>query len=122
MKHVDPYSSAQRSSDCGYSGPEMECIGGLLASPVDILDHSRVPRNERIHAAQKPLDLLRRLIECSTLPGDFVLDPCCGSGSTLAAAKELSRTGLGIESDETFYNTAMSNVFTEKPSPIAELA
>jgi site-specific DNA-methyltransferase (adenine-specific) len=83
---------------------------GLLTAPVDILDFSRVPKGERIHAAQKPVDLLRLLIESSTLPSDFVLDPCCGSGSTLVAARELKRTGLGIEFDPTFYNTAMSNV------------
>jgi site-specific DNA-methyltransferase (adenine-specific) len=47
------------------------------------------------------------------LPGDFVLDPCCGSGSTLVAARIAKRTGLGIEMDSTFYTTAMSNVYAE---------
>lgn len=83
---------------------------GLISSPVDIQTVPRVPKGERVHAAQKPVDLLKRLIECSTLPGDFVLDPCCGSGSTLVAAKQLGRIGLGIEFDETFFNTAMANV------------
>lgn len=90
---------------------------GLLASPVDILTYNRVPDNLRTHAAEKPVDLLKRLIECSTLPGDFVLDPCCGSGSTLVAARHTKRTGLGIELDDTFYNTAMSRVYApEEPS------
>lgn len=87
---------------------------GLLSSPVDILEFSRVSRSERTFGAEKPVDLLELLISCSTLPGDFVLDPCCGSGSTLVAAKNLSRTGLGIEISESVYNTAMSNVFTPK--------
>lgn len=86
---------------------------GLISSPVDVLDENRVSRSERTHAAQKPIDLLKQLIECSTLPSDFVLDPCCGSGSTLVAARDTKRTGLGIELDETFYNTAMSNVHKE---------
>jgi len=86
---------------------------GLISSPVDVLDESRVSRAERTHAAEKPVELLRSLIECSTLPGDFVLDPCCGSGSTLVAARNAKRTGLGIELDETFYNTAMSNLHKE---------
>lgn len=90
---------------------------GLITSPVDVLDESRVSRKERIHAAQKPTELLEQIIECSTLPGDFVLDPCCGSGSTIVAAKNLKRRGLGIEVDETFYNTAMSNVFMSQPEP-----
>lgn len=86
---------------------------GLLAAPVDILTHNRVPDNLRVHAAEKPVDLLGRLIEASTLPGDFVCDPCCGSGSTLVAARDLKRTGLGIEMDETFYNTALAKVYGE---------
>lgn len=86
---------------------------GLISSPVDVLDEARVSRSERTHAAEKPVDLLKLLIECSTLPGDFVLDPCCGSGSTLVAARDSKRTGLGIELDETFYNTAMSNLHKE---------
>jgi DNA modification methylase/ParB-like chromosome segregation protein Spo0J len=85
---------------------------GLLASPIDYLRVNRVPRRERIHAAEKPVELLRRLIECSTLPGDRLLDPCCGSGSSLVAAKESGRIGLGIERDDTYFNTAMSNVYS----------
>jgi site-specific DNA-methyltransferase (adenine-specific) len=97
---------------------------GLISSPVDILTVPRVLKGERVHAAQKPVDLLKRLIECSTLPGDFVLDPCCGSGSTLVAARDLKRTGLGIELDDTFYNTAMANVHKqeEKPDVVEDLA
>ena len=86
---------------------------GLISSPVDVLDESRVSRSERTHAAEKPVGLLQTLIECSTLPGDFVLDPCCGSGSTLVAARNTKRTGMGLEIDPTFYNTAMSNVYKE---------
>lgn len=84
---------------------------GMLSSPTDIWTVKRVPRKERIHAAEKPVELLRRAIECTTLAGDFILDPCCGSGSSLVAAREANRFGLGIEKDETFYNTAMANVF-----------
>jgi|SRR5215471_7826469 len=83
---------------------------GLNASPIDVFRVNRVPRTERLHAAEKPVELLQRLIECSTLPGDMVLDPCCGSGSTLVACRESKRAGIGIELDPTFYNTAMTNV------------
>lgn len=96
---------------------------GLVASPTDYLRFNRVARDERSFAAEKPIDLLRKLIECSTLPGDYVLDPCCGSGTALLAAKQLRRRALGIEKDETTYNTAISRVYggddvdgrTEKP-------
>lgn len=84
---------------------------GLNASPTDVFNIKRVSRSERIHAAEKPVELLKTLIQCSTLPNDMILDPCCGSGSTLVAAKELKRQALGIELDMDYYNTAMANVF-----------
>lgn len=87
---------------------------GLLASPIDYIRVNRVSRSERIHAAEKPVELICRLLECSTMPGDTVLDPCCGSGSTLVACKEMQRKAVGIEKDETYYNTAMSNVYMGK--------
>lgn len=82
---------------------------GLLASPTDYLRFDRVADKE--HAAEKPSSLLRKLIECSTLPGDFVLDPCCGSGSTLIAARDLRRMGMGIEKDKDYYDLAMSRLY-----------
>jgi site-specific DNA-methyltransferase (adenine-specific) len=83
---------------------------GLNASPIDVFTVRRVGRTDRTHAAEKPVELMAKLIECATLPGDSILDPCCGSGSALVAAKALKRTGLGIEIDNDFYNTATSNV------------
>ena len=83
---------------------------GLNASPTDVFNVRRVLRSERIHAAEKPVELLQRLIECATLPGDSVLDPCCGSGSTLVACRESKRIGLGIEKDLGYFNTALANV------------
>jgi site-specific DNA-methyltransferase (adenine-specific) len=60
----------------------------------------------KIHPAQKPVALLKRLIEIFTDPGDVVIDPCCGSGSTLRAAAELGRNAYGFEIDRTFYDRA----------------
>lgn len=81
---------------------------GLINSPVDILRHNRVSRSDRDYGPEKPVSLLRELIEASTLPNDYVLDPCCGSGSTLDAARECRRRALGIELDESAFNLALS--------------
>lgn len=53
---------------------------------------------ERVgYPTQKPVLLLQRIIELASDPGDLVLDPCCGSGTTLVAAALLGRSALGID-------------------------
>lgn len=64
----------------------------------------------KIHPAQKPVAVLKRLIEIFTDPGDVVIDPCCGSGSTLRAAAELGRNAYGFEIDRTFYERAKNEM------------
>lgn len=60
----------------------------------------------KIHPTQKPISVLKRLIEIFTDPGDVVIDPCAGSGSTLRAAYELGRNSYGFEVDKAFYTAA----------------
>lgn len=60
----------------------------------------------KIHPTQKPVPVLKRLIEVFTDPGDVVIDPVAGSGSTLRAAYELGRNSYGFEVDRIFYNKA----------------
>ena len=51
----------------------------------------------KIHPTQKPVSVLKRLIEIFTDPGEVVIDPVAGSGSTLRAAYELARNSYGFE-------------------------
>ena len=60
----------------------------------------------KIHPAQKPVAVLKKLIEIFTDPGDVVIDPCAGSGTTLRAALELKRSAYGFEIDRTFFERA----------------
>lgn len=60
----------------------------------------------RIHPTQKPVNVLKTLIEIFTDPGDVVIDPCAGSGSTLRAAYELGRNSYGFEIDRNFCRRA----------------
>lgn len=62
-------------------------------------DGKEVPK---IHPAQKPVKVIKKLIEIFTDEGDVVIDPCCGSGSTLRAAAELGRSAFGFEIDRIF--------------------
>lgn len=60
----------------------------------------------KIHPAQKPVNLLKRLIEIYTDPGDVVIDPVAGSGATLRACMETGRTGYGFEISRDFCKRA----------------
>lgn len=60
----------------------------------------------KVHPTQKPVNVLKRLIEIFTDEGDVVIDPCAGSGTTLQAAYELGRNSYGFEINTKFYNEA----------------
>ena len=64
----------------------------------------------KIHPAQKPVAVIKKLIEIFTDEGDVVIDPCYGSGSTLRAAAELGRSAFGFEIDRTFYTRAKNEM------------
>lgn len=61
---------------------------------------------EKLHPNQKPIKLLKKLIEIFTDEGDIVIDPTAGSGSTLIAALELNRKAYGFEIDRKFFKDA----------------
>lgn len=66
-------------------------------------DGKEIPK---IHPAQKPVAVIKKLIDIFTDEGDVVIDPCCGSGSTLRAAVEMKRNAFGFEIDRNFYKRA----------------
>ena len=61
----------------------------------------------KIHPTQKPVPLLKRLIEIFTDEGDVVIDCVAGSGTTLKASRELKRHSYGFEIEKEFYNKAI---------------
>jgi site-specific DNA-methyltransferase (adenine-specific) len=65
------------------------------------------------HPTEKPRDLLRQLIETTTVPGDTVVDPFCGSGSTLLEASALERDIFGIELDSHWHQRATESVYQQ---------
>lgn len=60
----------------------------------------------RLHPTQKPVQNLEQIVDNFSKPGDVVLDPFCGSGSTCVAAKKLGRKYWGIELDDQFHSIA----------------
>jgi len=70
---------------------------------------------ERAHSTQKPLALMYRVILASTHPGDVVLDPFFGTGTTGAAAKLLHRNWIGIEKDPEYIRVAQERIDSVEP-------
>jgi site-specific DNA-methyltransferase (adenine-specific) len=70
------------------------------------IDWPRDNVNEKIHPTQKPVELLEMLISIFTDPGDVVIDPVAGSGSTLVAAENLGRKAHGFEIKKDFHQAA----------------
>ena len=69
--------------------------------------------NERNgYPTQKPVQLYKRIIEASSNPGDVVLDPFCGSGTTLIAAEQLERRWIGVDSSKDACQTAQGRFGT----------
>ena len=64
----------------------------------------------KIHPAQKPVNVLKRLVEIFTDPGDVVIDPVAGSRSTLRACAETGRDCYGFEVSRDFYKAAMEKM------------
>lgn len=72
----------------------------------NVMDWPRDNESEKIHPTQKPVKLLERLIEIFTDPGDVVIDPVAGSGSTLVAAENMGRKSYGFEIKKNFFKDA----------------
>jgi len=72
---------------------------------------------QKAHSTQKPESLLHRVIVSSTKPGDLVVDPFFGSGTTGAVAKRLGRHFIGLERDRTYAKVARDRIAAVTPAP-----
>lgn len=72
----------------------------------------------KIAPTQKPIPILRQLIQLYTDPGDVVIDPVAGSGSTLRAAVELNRNAYGFEVDKRMYKKAKKLMLSHAEVPL----
>lgn len=89
--------------------PKFNNNGAMIFNCIDF------PRDlgmKKIHETQKPIKLLRQLIEIFTDVDDVVIDPCAGSGSTLVAAAGLGRKAYGFEIKKPYYVDACNAIKT----------
>jgi DNA modification methylase len=95
VEHLDKVIEGGRVSDERY--------------PTSIIKFN-TNKNNNVHPTQKPVALMEYLIKTYTNEGETVLDFTMGSGTTGVAAKNLNRSFIGIELDETYFNIAKERI------------
>jgi site-specific DNA-methyltransferase (adenine-specific) len=79
--------------------------------PTDVIQSQRLNGADLLHPNEKPIDLMRRLIEVTTKPNDLILDPFAGSGTTCVAALQSGRRYIGVEISPQHYETAQRRLY-----------
>jgi len=83
----------------------------MYKPPINILKFNiDRKRNGKSHPTQKPVDLMEYLIKTYTNENDTVLDFTMGSGTTMVAARDLNRNGIGIELDKKYFYMARKRI------------
>ncbi|WP_274629772.1 site-specific DNA-methyltransferase [Arvimicrobium flavum] len=89
------------------------CTGG---------ERLRDANGDKLHPTQKPEALLARVMLASSKPGDVILDPFFGSGTTGAVAKRLGRHFIGVEREQAYIDAATARIAAVQPLGAAELS
>lgn len=96
----------------GFGKNVSKWVGRDMAYPTNVLVMATETSNKQ-HSAVFPKELPAWFIKLFTRPGDIVLDPFLGSGTTSIAALALDRNSIGVEIKEDYYNLAVQNITQE---------
>ena len=94
----------KQRSTLRWADTEVACPNVLQRTPV---------RDNRYHPNEKPVSLVATFLQLHTLPGDVVLDPFMGSGTTLVTGKRMGRTVIGVEIEEKYCEIAAKRLSQE---------
>lgn len=105
-KNIDNYGSMDKEST--------RVIPIDMAYPTDILQFRGCfgDKGKSLHPTQKPVELLEYLIKTYTNESEVILDNCMGSGSTGIACLKTNRNFIGIELDDTYFDTSINRINT----------
>ena len=87
----------------------------------NVLVAKKVPTERRHHPSEKPVGITNFLVTLLSNPGDLILDPFCGSGSTLVSADQAGRTWLGVDEEEKYCQISTDRAMhsdDEFPDPV----
>lgn len=128
-----PYSRERSDSRCQHYGRPLAKSTANTGDrfPRDVLKFSSVnkgffestatpgARADAVHPTQKPIDLLKWLTSTYSNPGDVILDPFLGSGTTAIAALESGRHYIGVEKSEEYHAIALDRIARTQGAKIA---
>lgn len=92
--------------------PKFNNAGRMVFNCMDCPRDTKTPK---IHPTQKSVPLLEQLIRIFSDPGDVIIDPCAGSGTTLLAARQCGRRAYGFEIKKDFHAAAINLLTTYNP-------
>jgi len=111
------YQAMKRLNEDDGTGKQMRSDWEL---PLCTGDERLKIDGQKAHTTQKPEGLLYRVIQATSNPGDVVLDPFFGTGTTGAVAKKLHRRWIGIDRDEAYIQIALERLASVQPLPFDE--
>jgi site-specific DNA-methyltransferase (adenine-specific) len=117
IKHVLAWDKGDRGTvgdlECGFGEAWEAILYGMKGRraligkrPRTVVRYDWSSTMDPLHPTVKPIPLLRQIISWSTDEGEIVIDPFAGSGTTLQAAKDMGRYGIGIELEERYCEIA----------------
>jgi modification methylase len=96
-------------------GKQMRSDWFIRESVCNSRERLRDEDGNKLHSTQKPESILRMVVEASTKPGDLVLDPFVGSGTTAAVCRKLGRRCLGIDIEDDYVQIARERLADIQP-------
>ena len=122
IRQPHPTCRVCRSFLKDYGGKKAQAhgFGPLLSDVWTDIHRLRHKKRRDLHPCQLPIPLLERLILMTTDPGDIVLDPFMGTGTTAVSAKKLGRKYIGIELDPAYVQVAKQNIKATKESKVGK--
>jgi DNA modification methylase len=114
-KHSALYVTTKYRTDKGFIRENLDGMHNPVSvQQFDESDILRGPHYQRVHPTQKPVALLEWLIKTYTNPGDTILDPVAGSGTTAIAAMRTGRHAICIEKDPSYFEVMRKRVAEER--------